>query len=176
MSLIKKLQHIFASRWYWIAMTLFGIAMLSVALFYQYILGKPPCLICIHVRVWVTGLILVAIAALILHRFRFTGLVCHVLATITMAGGLERSWYLLGVERGTIISDCGPYATLPAWIPLDGWWPWMYAVWEACGKTPVMPLGFTMAEVLLVLFAVLVLISMAGFIFSLRRLLQKTTT
>ena len=152
-----------------------GFILESVALFYQYVLDYPPCALCIHVRIWVMGFILVAIAALVLRRYRYTYTICHLLTTATMIGGLERSWYLLGIERGTMISECGPYASLPAWLPLDQWFPWMFAIWEACRKTPVILLNVTMAEALTVMFAVLLLSSAVLLATSMRRLLTKAS-
>jgi disulfide bond formation protein DsbB len=50
---------------------------------------------------------------------------------------------------------------LPDWLPLDQWLPPLFQVHEACGYTPSLPVGFTMAEVLLPLSAVLLLLSVA---------------
>lgn len=161
------------SRLYWIAMIALGLVLESVALLYQYVLDYPPCLLCIHVRIWVMVFVLVAIAALVLRRYKHTYTVCHLLTTAVMVGGLERSWFLLGIERGTAVGGCGPYASLPAWLPLDNWFPWMFAIWEGCGKTPVMPLNVTMAEVLVVMFAILLLISGALLVTSIRAQLAK---
>ena len=75
-----------------------GVIFLSVALFYQYVLDYPPCVLCIHVRIWVMVFILVSVSALVLRRYRYTYTICHVLTTVAMIGGLERSWFLLGIE------------------------------------------------------------------------------
>ncbi|MDH3971388.1 MAG: disulfide bond formation protein B, partial [Gammaproteobacteria bacterium] len=44
----------------------------------------------------------------------------------------------------------------PSWFALDQWFPAMFKVWEACGYTPELLFGVTMAEALLVLSIMLV--------------------
>ena len=50
---------------------------------------------------------------------------------------------------------------LPKWLALEEWFPSMFKVWEACGYTPELLFGITMAEALLVMSASMVLISFA---------------
>jgi len=50
-------------RRYWAALVLVGIAMEAAALYYQYVLDEWPCVLCIHVRIWVMAFILLGIVA-----------------------------------------------------------------------------------------------------------------
>ena len=50
---------------------------------------------------------------------------------------------------------------LPSWFALDEWFPVLFGVWEACGDTPELLFGITMAEALIVLSWVLLLSSAA---------------
>lgn len=143
---------------YWLALLVLGVAMQAVALYYQYGLEVYPCVLCIHVRIWFMGLVAVALFGLLVRRYR-AGLVSgHVLLMIVAAGLLERSWKLLGIERGTMDGfDCTFDAGLPAWFALDKWFPAMFGVEESCGYTPELLFGITMAESLVVMSAVLFL-------------------
>lgn len=157
--MLNILNSFSRSVWYWLLLILLGIAMEGTALFYQYGLEYSPCVLCIHVRIWVLGMIVAALAGLLLRHSRLSRTLMHLVMTAILVGLLERSWQLLGTERGTIIGSCGMESGLPGWFALDAWFPLMFKVWEACGYTPELLFGVTMAEALLVLSSSLLLLS-----------------
>ena len=155
------------TRLYWLLLLVLGITLELVALFYQYRLEYWPCMLCIHVRIWIAGFLLCALAALLLHRFRPLRITFHLLITFIMIALSERAWQLVGIERGTISGSCTIESGLPEWFAVDQWLPAVFKIWEPCGYTPVLAFGVTMAEALLALFAVLVLVSLTMTIASL---------
>ena len=72
-----------------------------------------------------------------------------------MVGFLERSWKTLGVERGWVLDECSMELGLPAWLAVDEWLPVVFRPLEACGYTPILPFGITMAEALVLIAAAL---------------------
>jgi disulfide bond formation protein DsbB len=157
--MLERLNRIARSRGYWLALIVLDLAQLAIALYYQYARDELPCLLCIHVRLWVTASLLLAILALLVRRQRWLLVGCHALNTVIMAGLLERAWLLLGTERGTIIASCEMELGMPAWLPLDRWLPGLYQVQTSCGYTPQLWFGVTMAEALTVMGGVLLVIS-----------------
>ncbi len=149
-------------RLYWIALVLFGIALEIAALFYQYVLDEWPCVLCIHVRIWVFAFILVGLVALILHKSLIAIRVCHGLTVVAMAGMLERSYQVLAIERGWIFGDCDMELGMPPWFAIDKWFPWIFEVQTSCGYTPLIIFNISMAEMLLV-FSILLLLSSLAF-------------
>jgi disulfide bond formation protein DsbB len=102
-----------------------------------------------------------ALVGLALRGTRAGRVAAHALVTVILVGLLERSWLLLRIERGMVDGECSFDLGLPAWLALDRWMPPLFQVQEACGITPALPFGFTMAEVLPVVSAVLLLSSFA---------------
>jgi disulfide bond formation protein DsbB len=84
----------------------------------------------------------------------------HALTTLIFLGLLERSYQLLGTERGWIFGSCDFELGLPTWLDLQGWFPALFKVWEACGYTPELLFGITMAEALIVISSGLALVSL----------------
>ena len=80
-----------------------------------------------------------------------------------MVGLVERSWNVLAVERGWIFGSCELDLGMPAWFALDKWVPSLFEVQTSCGYTPLILFNITMAEVLLVFSALLLIISAAVF-------------
>ena len=150
--MLNKLDKLGASPWYWLALILLGVSLESMALVYQYVLEYWPCVLCIHVRIWVLGLVVAGLIGLALRRQRIGRGIGHLLVLVVSVGLLERSWQLLAIERGfAAAGECNFDAGLPSWFALDQWFPAMFKVWEACGYTPELLFGVTMAEALLVL-------------------------
>ena len=159
--MLTGLTLISRSIWYWLALLVIGLSFEAVALYYQYVLDEYPCVLCIHVRIWVLALIVVALAGTFLVRVRLLNALAHLLTVVVAFGLLDRSYRLLGTERGFIEGDCGFDAGLPEWFALDDWFPAVFKVETSCGYTPELLLGITMAEVLIVMSAVFVLVSVA---------------
>lgn len=158
---MSRLAALGASAWYWLGLLLLAISMEGAALFFQYVLDYGPCMLCIHVRIWVFGLLLVALFTLAVRGTTSLLVAGHLLVGAIGIGLLERSWQLLGVERGTIEGMCTMDLGLPAWFALDSWFPTLFKAWEPCGYTPQLLFGITMAEVLVVLSVTLLATSLA---------------
>lgn len=157
--MLEKLNRIGTSPLYWLALLILVLLLEGVALFYQYRLDYWPCVLCIHVRIWLAALGLLALLMLMLRRAPVAG---HLATGVIGVGLLERSWLLLGTERGFIEdAGCGMELGLPAWLALDDWLPWLFEVQTSCGYTPELLFGITMAEALLVFSALLTLAGVA---------------
>ncbi len=98
--------------------------------------------------------------------------VANLFIVFIAVGITERSYQLLGTERGFIFSDCGFDLGLPAWFPIDEWLPWLYRVETLCGYTPEIFFGITMAEMLIVMSGLLLLVSFAVFLASIVSLIK----
>lgn len=167
--MLDTLTRLANSRLYWLLLIVLGLGQLALALFYQYARDEAPCSLCIHVRVLVTGFVLLGMVALLVRRQRWLRSGMHALNTGIMAMLVERAWVLFGTERGTIIASCSFDLGLPTWLALDRWFPALYEVQTTCGYTPELLAGITMAQALLGLFSVLGVISAVLTLASLRR-------
>lgn len=166
MNILTKLNNIAHSRGYWLAYIAGSLVMLAAALYFQFVRDLPPCLMCIQVRLYFSLLIIVSVVGLLSQNSRTLNIIAH-LSTIAVAAGLtERSYMLLGTERGFVFADCGFELGLPAWFAIDSWLPWLYRIETACGYTPEIVFGITMAEMLMVMSVLLVIISFCVFVAS----------
>lgn len=153
-------------RRYWAALLLTGAALEGAALYYQYVLDEWPCVLCIHVRIWVVAFMLLAMVAIFCTNSIVTTRIAHFLNIVIMVGLFERSWRVLAVERGWIFGDCDMDLGMPAWFALDEWFPSLFEVQTACGYTPLIILDITMAESLVVISALMLLLSATVFVAS----------
>ena len=165
-TIIRFSQH----RIYWVVLLLLGITLEGIALYYQYALDEWPCVLCIHIRIWVFGFILLAILGVFLGGNNAINRTLHLFNCVVMIGFVERSWQTLGVERGWVFGDCNLDSGLPPWFALDSWFPALFEVQTSCGYTPLILLNISMAEILMVLSVLLLalslMLSISSFFFS----------
>jgi len=164
--MLGKIRLLIHQKLYWILLLVLGLSLEFSALFYQYVFGEWPCVLCIHIRIWVLGFIVVAILALLVDGNRWLMRGLHLVNTGMMTGFVERSWQTLAVERGWVFGDCNMESGLPPWFALDKWFPALFEVQTACGYTPIILFNITMAEMLLAISSVLLLISVLMLIVS----------
>ena len=160
------LVNLSTQRRYWAVLILIGAALEGGALYYQYVLDEWPCVLCIHVRIWVVAFMLLAMVAIFCTSSIVATRIVHFLNVGIMVGLLERSWKVLAVERGWIFGDCDMDLGMPEWFALDKWFPSLFEVQTACGYTPLILFDITMAESLLVISALMLIMSAAVFIAS----------
>ena len=157
---MQYLKQFSQSKLYWALLLVLGLAMESVALYYQYVLDEWPCVLCIHVRIWVSGFIVLSILALIIKHSSWLTRIFHISNTVLMIGFVERSWQTLAVERGWTFGDCNLDAGLPPWFALDKWFPALFEVKTSCGYTPFIIFEISMAEILMLVSSGLLLASL----------------
>ncbi len=163
---VQQLQQISLSKWYWLLYITAGTALLTAALYFQFVLEELPCLICIQIRLLISLMIVLAFAGLFFCNNRVTNSLAH-LSTVVIALSLtERSYQLLGTERGFVFGDCGFSLGLPAWFAIEYCLPCMYRVETSCGYTPEIIFGITMAETLMLMSVLMVLLSFSVFLAS----------
>lgn len=152
------------SAFFWLAMIVACIAMEATALYYQYVLDYGPCVLCVHIRAWIFAILVLSVVGLISRKNKGATTVVNLLALLAAAGMTERSYLTLGIEKGFVDGSCTLNAGFPSWLPLDQWVPSVFEPWEACGYTPEMLLGITMAEALMLISSLWLLILAAMFI------------
>jgi len=159
MDIKKTLQQLSHSHWYWLSYILGGVSLLAIALFYQYMLEELPCVVCIQIRLWFSLMIILSILGMLLRNKPWVNSTLQFALVLGSVGLVERSYLLLGTERGFIFGDCGFDVGLPGWFAIEQWLPWLYQVETSCGYTPEIIFGVTMAEALMLLSVCLVIIS-----------------
>jgi disulfide bond formation protein DsbB len=167
MPTVKQLSNVALNRWYWLVFIAGGIFLIATALYFQFVHDELPCTLCIHVRLWVTLFIIVSFIGLMSRSRKVINILAQLSIVLTAGVLIERSWQLIGTERGFLPGTCSFDLGLPAWFAIEEWLPWLFRVETTCGKTPVIIFGVTMAESLMVLSILLIIISLCVLLASL---------
>ena len=145
---VDGLMKLEQSKFYWLGMLLVTTVAMGIALYYQYGLHDEPCVLCIHNRLGVFGLILLSALMLALSQIRIMRALGH-LTSVVLTGfvcHISRNLYL--VEIGERQGECLFSAGLPPWFDLEAWMPALFEVRATCGVSPDMLFGVSMAEAL----------------------------
>ncbi len=162
--MLNRLARLPASRLWWLALIVLCLLLEGVALYYQYVLDYLPCVLCIHVRMLLFALLLVSVAGFFLAGIPAIGILLMALTTGIWAWMTERSYQLLGTERGWIMGECQMQSGLPDWLALEQWIPWLFKIHEPCGYTPFLVFRISMAEVLIVLSVVMLVVCLLSLV------------
>lgn len=158
---MQILHQLMQRKRFWIALIVLGIALEAVAVFYQYVLEEPPCILCIHFRLLVVLLIVFSFIGLLLRSSKIGRLTISTALLLVFAGMLERSYQLLGTERGFIHGECAATLNFPDWIAVDKWFPAFFQPWTSCSYTPKIMFNITMAETLTAFSILMVILALS---------------
>lgn len=154
---MNKIQTLMTTARFWGLFIVVGVLLESVALYYQYGLNEPPCVLCIHFRLLVAGLIIIGVLGLWLREHQWGRALLSFSFLLIAAGMLERAYQLVGTEQGFVIGECSMSLGLPTWLAIDQWMPWLFGVQTTCGYTPIIAWNISMAESLMAMAIVLCL-------------------
>lgn len=148
LNLFARLNH---TPLFWLALLTLCACTEAVALFYQYQLDYGPCVLCVQIRAWIAGLMLVmATLLLVRHTPRRVVTLANLLLLLLASGFVYSAYITLGIERGFVDGSCSLQQPFPSWLPLHTWLPVLFEPWETCGYTPELLFGISMAEGLIV--------------------------
>lgn len=163
-NIIDQLKNVSLSKGYWLMYIVGSISLLAAALYFQFVREELPCLLCIQVRMLISLLLMVSLAGLFTRQHKVMNMLANLSVVVIGASLTERSYQLLGTERGFVFGDCGFDLGLPSWFAIEQWLPWLYQVETSCGYTPEILFGITMAETLMVMSVLLLLLALCVFL------------
>lgn len=168
--MLERFARLNRSAGFWIALVVLCLVLEGAALVYQYVLYYDPCVLCVHIRAWILGIMLAAIAGLLLRKTRIGLIIANVMVLICSLGFVERAYQTLGTEMGFVSGACSMNPNYPSFLPLHQWLPSVFEPLTSCGYTPwVIPQVLSMAQTLMALSVMLLVVMLLMLVSSLRR-------
>lgn len=166
---MSTLQLFCRGRLSWGLLALSGVVLELAALFFQYGMDLSPCVMCIYVRVAVLGLILAGLIGMLQPTWlilRFVGLVGWVVSAVW---GFRLAYELNNMQvNPSPFATCSFYPEFPSFMPLDVWLPSVFSPTGMCSDLPWTWLSVSMAQWMMVCFAIYALIWLAMLVPSLK--------
>lgn len=168
--MLERLARWNRSTWFWLMLIVLCITLESAALVYQYVFYYDPCVLCVHIRAWILGILFASVLGLLLRHNRIGLMISNALVLICSLGFVERSYRTLGTEMGFLEGACSMNPNYPSFLPLNTWLPSVFEPLTSCGYTPwVIPQVLSMAQTLMALSVALAIMMLVMLVTSLRR-------
>ncbi|WP_085296766.1 disulfide bond formation protein DsbB [Cognaticolwellia mytili] len=142
------------------------------ALYFQYVMGLEPCIMCIYQRTAIWGIFLAGVLGALGCQFVLIRIVSFGLWATGAIWGLLIALEHVEMQSTTMsfLFSCEFIPNFPSWAPLHEWLPVLFEATGDCGDIKWQFMGFTMPQVMVVIFAVY---SLAFAVILLARLLKQ---
>jgi disulfide bond formation protein DsbB len=152
---LSPLQQFCRSRISWGLLLLSAIGLELAALFFQYGMELAPCVMCIYIRVAVLGIFLAGLIGMLKPEVWFLRLVGMVGWAISAVWGLRLAYELNDMQvNPSPFATCSFYPEFPSFMPLETWLPSVFSPTGMCSDSPWSWLSVSMAQWMMVGFAV----------------------
>jgi disulfide bond formation protein DsbB len=152
---LSPLQQFCRSRISWGLLLLSAIGLELAALFFQYGMDLAPCVMCIYIRVAVLGIFLAGLIGMLQPEVWLLRLVGMVGWAISAVWGLQLAYELNDMQvNPSPFATCSFYPEFSSFMPLDTWLPSVFSPTGMCSDSPWSWLSVSMAQWMMVGFAV----------------------
>ncbi|RLV61262.1 disulfide bond formation protein DsbB [Parashewanella curva] len=152
---VKHLVQFTQQRLSWGLLTLSALALEGCALYFQYVMKLDPCVMCIYQRLAILGIALGGIIGLSNPQSRLLRCLGIVVWGVSASWGLKIAIELVQIQvENNPFSTCSFLPDFPSWMPLHEWLPSVFMPTGMCGESQWMFMGVTMAEWMIVVFAI----------------------
>lgn len=142
------------SRKTWLFIALSSAALEGAALYFQHGMGLQPCVMCIYQRLALLAVMFAGILGFLAPKFLIIRWLALLLGTFGAVRGLmlaiKHTDYQLNPAPW---NTCSPFLDFPPTLPLDKWFPNIFAAGGDCGKISWEFLGLVMPQWLIGIFA-----------------------
>ena len=143
----------------WLLLLISALALEGTALYFQYGMGLQPCVMCIYERVALFGIAFAGIIGLIAPRFLIMRVLALIVAFLNAVKGLFISIKHVDYQlHPAPWNQCSYLPEFPQTLPLDQWFPVLFHPTGSCSDAVWSWLGLSMAQWIVVIFAVYLLI------------------
>jgi protein dithiol:quinone oxidoreductase len=146
--MLQFFKRLSMQRGGWGIVVFSAIALLAVALYFQYGMGLQPCIKCIYIRSAFAGVLLAGLIGLLSPKNGMLRMLALLLLLSAALFGILQAYELLEIEQllaeGGFFS-CALFAEFPDWLALDRWFPAIFEPTGSCGDTSWQFLGKSMA-------------------------------
>jgi disulfide bond formation protein DsbB len=139
--------------WQLLALTAFGLEL--SALYFQYVMGLAPCIMCIYQRTAIWGIFFAGIVGSLGNKNIVLRLVAFSLWGLSAIWGLLIAIEHVEIQSATLsfLYSCEFVPNFPSWAPLHEWLPSLFEATGDCGDINWQFFGYTMPQMMIVVYS-----------------------
>lgn len=150
------LSQLSTNRRAWQLLMVSALCFELTALFFQYGMGLEPCIMCIYQRNAIWGIFFAGLVGTVGYQYFITRILAYGLWATGSIWGLLIALEHVEMQTATnpFLFSCEFVPNFPSWLPLHEWIPFLFEASGDCGDIDWQFLGFSMPEVMIVIFSV----------------------
>jgi disulfide bond formation protein DsbB len=139
--------------WQLLALTAFGLEL--SALYFQYVMGLAPCIMCIYQRTALWGIFFAGIIGSLGNKNSVLRLIAFSLWGVSAIWGLLIALEHVEIQSATMsfLYSCEFIPNFPSWAPLHEWLPSLFEATGDCGDINWQFFGYTMPQMMIVVYS-----------------------
>jgi disulfide bond formation protein DsbB len=139
--------------WQLLALTAFGLEL--SALYFQYVMGLAPCIMCIYQRTALWGIFFAGIIGSLGNKNSVLRLIAFALWGVSAIWGLLIALEHVEIQSATMsfLYSCEFIPNFPSWAPLHEWLPSLFEATGDCGDINWHFFGYTMPQMMIVVYS-----------------------
>jgi disulfide bond formation protein DsbB len=139
--------------WQLLALTAFGLEL--SALYFQYVMGLAPCIMCIYQRTALWGIFFAGIIGSLGNKNSVLRLIAFALWGVSAIWGLLIALEHVEIQSATMsfLYSCEFIPNFPSWAPLHEWLPSLFEATGDCGDINWHFFGHTMPQMMIVVYS-----------------------
>ncbi|MFC0048266.1 disulfide bond formation protein DsbB [Rheinheimera tilapiae] len=133
--------------WPWLLMSAFAGALLITALYFQYVMGLAPCIMCVYQRFAIVGILLSGLVGAFGCQYSLVRWLAYTGWLLSSGWGLKIAHDQVLEEQLVLsggFSSCGIFPDFPTWLPLHEWIPEVFKPTGMCGEILWTLFGYSM--------------------------------
>ena len=140
----------------WLVLALSALGLEIVALYFQYVMGLNPCIMCIYQRTALWGVFFAGVVGFLGNSLLVTRLLAYIIWGTSSIWGMLIAIEHVDMQTSTLsfLYVCEIVPNFPQWAPLHEWLPSLFEASGDCGDINWQFLGFSMPQVMIAVFAV----------------------
>jgi disulfide bond formation protein DsbB len=139
--------------WQLLAVTAFCLEL--SALYFQYVMGLAPCIMCIYQRAAIWAIFFAGVVGSIGNKHIVLRLIAFALWGVGAVWGLLIAIEHVEIQSATLsfLYSCEFVPNFPTWAPLHKWLPFLFEATGDCGDINWQFFGYTMPQMMIVVYS-----------------------
>lgn len=152
---MNNLSNITTQQRPWLLLTLSALGLELSALYFQYMLGLAPCIMCVYQRLAIISIFSAGVIGTVGHQNVFSRILAYILWGTGSIWGLIIALEHVEMQENSssLFFSCEFIPNFPTWAPLHEWIPFLFEATGDCGEISWQFFGYSMPQWMIVVYA-----------------------
>jgi len=160
---VKFLSNLATDSRAWFLLTISALGLEIAALYFQYVLGLAPCIMCVYQRAALWGIFAAGLVGSLGNHYLIIRLIAYIIWGVSAGWGLLIAIEHVDMQTAefSFMFTCEIVPNFPQWLPLHEWIPLLFEASGDCGDIKWQFMGLSMPQTMIIVFGLYSVILLA---------------